>query len=227
MEFPNPFQGRIRPRRRVKRRRRVNIKADQWSRGQAAKFLMAARPMVRDITLFALNAGFRLSEILLLTATSRYEGEEYDRVYRGEDGWECCFSPKDQKSSLDGASALNEVCMEVLGRQAPLDVLERDDQGQSIVHRYFFHYNGRPLSRRLFNEWFREDRAKAGLPATFVFKHTRKTCGQWMLDAGASLADVQHQLRHEDPRTTREWYVVESISGAAAGVHRIEQVSCG
>ena len=219
MEFPNPFQGRLVLGVKKRRKRRIIVQ-DQWTKAEEGALLLAARPLVQDITTFALNTGLRLSEILHLTVSSRYEGEDYDRVFNGEEGWEIFFSPKDQKSGQDSSCALNETALAVLGRQHQITLLETDDFGLPLKHTYIFSWEGQKICRFQFSRWFRKDRKAAELDR-LLFKNTRKTCGQRMLDSGATLRQVQSQLRHEKMSTTEDWYVVPSLSDAASAVKLI------
>ena len=194
-EMPNPFAGRTMSRagrkRSAKSRKGITDRGI-WTPEDEQKFYAHAEPFIADVVKFALQTGCRLGEILNLTMYGEYEGEEYQRV----EGNTLIFSPFDQKSNFWGSCAMNETAQKILKRQT------------AAIHEgklYLFTWGGKRLSNANFSYWFLKARRKAGLKV--VFKDTRKTAGQRMLDRGARMEGVQAQLRHESIQTTEGWYV--------------------
>lgn len=203
--MPNPFARRTISRKDSKEhsRRVIDINGrGVWTLSDTRRLLLAAEPYVADVVRFALSTGCRLTEILQLTYDGEYRGERYDRII----GRELRFSPADQKSGFWDACHLNNEAFAILQKQQPVTV-------NGLL--YAFTRNGEVLDKRKFNGLFRDARDKAGLPH-LLFKNTRKTCGQRMLEAGASLEGVQAQLRHQSLKTTERWYVSPSIDRAQA-----------
>ena len=197
--MPNPFARRTISQRDQKECARSASDLDGggvWTHSETKKLLLAADPFVQDVVIFALNTGCRLNEILCLTYEGEYRGQRYERIK----GRELRFSPTDQKSNYWDACYLNNEAMTALAKQAP------------TLHRgllYAFSRHGVFVPKRTFNGLFRIAREAAKLPH-LLFKNTRKTCGQRMLDAGADLEGVQAQLRHRSIKTTERWYVTPS-----------------
>ena len=190
-DIPNPFQGRLMS--------RVDAKSQAQrkrvlSQSEQAALLLACPPLARDISKFALLTGFRQGEILSLT---------WDRVI----GDIVIFSPDDQKSRKFGKRVLSDEALSILNRQPKQGI-------------YIFHVDGQKLRKETLGRWFRKARTVAGVEDV-KFHDTRKTAGQSMLDAGASLEGVQAQLGHDDIRTTQKWYVDPSVDMARDAVRRI------
>lgn len=219
MDVPNPFRGRTRVEAYRPRERRGEIR-ERWQESETERFLAVAEPIIRDITIFALNTGCRISEILNLTMTSRYMGASYERVYQSPKGWRLCFSPKDQGSKHDSVCALNATAVEVLERQERAEVNERDGSGKPLLHTYCFSLDGNKISRDQFAYRFNRERGRAGL-AHLQFRHTRNTCAQRMLDKGASLEDVRVQLRLASVEYVRQMFFVPQIGPTASVVDKI------
>lgn len=212
LDIPNPFEN-INPFEDSQRfrKREAEIRA-HWSSEDIEKFLATARPIVRDIVEFGLHTGCSISEILKLVETSRYRGETYQRIVERDGTHWLVFSPHDQRSGQDALCRLNSTALTILERQQRAEVAEFDDQGNPILHKYLFSFDEHQIKRDRFRWWFKQDRNSAGLPHV-QFKHLRKTCAQRMIDDGASLADVQKQLRFE------KFESVEQMFGYA-GVRR-------
>jgi integrase len=190
-DIPNPFQGRLMSRVDAKS---VVTRKRVLTASEEAAILLACPPLARDIAKFALLTGFRQGEILGLT---------WDRVI----GDVVIFTPDDQKSRKFGKRVLSEEALAILNRQ--------DKRGI-----YVFHVEGQKLRKETLGRWWRKARAMVGLEDV-KFHDTRKTAGQKMLDAGASLEGVQAQLGHDDIRTTQKWYVDPSVEMARDAVRRI------
>ena len=202
-DMPNPFAGRAMSRagrKRASKSRRDVTDRGLWSKEDEERFCAHAPEFVADVTRFALLTGCRLGEILALVDEDVYSGEWYRRI----EGNEIIFSPQDQKSNFWGSCFMNDKALEILNRQKSTVI-----DGKN----YRFSWGGKALSTFNFNYYFKRARRKAGLP-DLVFRNTRKTCGQRMLDAGADLEGVQAQLRHESIQTTESWYVRPAMSRA-------------
>lgn len=195
-QMPNPFAGKAmsrQGRKKAAKSRRDVTDRGIWSKEDENLFIAHAPEFIGDVVKFALLTGLRLGEILDLVDEDEYEGERYQRI----DGNEIIFSPMDQKSTFWGSCYMNEEALAILKKQTPL---VRDGKI------YRFAWEGKLLSCSNYNYYFRKVRDGINRPG-LIFKNTRKTCGQRMLDAGADLEGVQAQLRHESILTTEGWYV--------------------
>lgn len=193
-DMPQPFAGRL-----ISARDRA-VKPQTWhvlTRAEEARLLLAASPLARDIIVFALATGCRQAEILGL----RWEQLDGDLIH---------FAPDQQKANRYSTRALSDAALSVLARQP--------ENGPLV-----FHESGRPIGRfRWHHQMWHPARIKAGLPG-FRFHWLRKTCGQRMLDAGASMVAVQYQLGHAESRTTERAYVREPLSVIRDAVRLVEK----
>lgn len=190
-EVNNPFEGRLIS--------KADAKACQpqkriLSFAETASVLLAPPPMLRDIVEFALLTGFRQGEIL---------GLDWDRVI----GDTVIFTPHDQKSGKFGKRALSDPALAILNRQPRKGPL-------------VFHDDGNRIRKETLGRWWRAALKAAGVTGT-TFHDLRKTAGQRMLEAGASMEAVQAQLGHDDVRTTQMWYVTPSIDLAREAAKRV------
>lgn len=163
------------------------------SHAETARLLLASPPLLRDIVEFALLTGFRQGEIL---------GLERERVI----GDVVIFTPADQKSGKFGKRALSAPASAIIERQ-PAGALVFTVEGKRI-HK-----------KALWRWWHAACETAAIRDATF--HDLRKTAGQRMLDAGASMEAVQAQLGHDDVRTTQKNYVSPSIDLARDAARRV------
>lgn len=157
---------------------------------------LVAGPWLRGMIAFALATGLRVTEQLELT---------WDRV-RGD---ELVFRPEDQKSGRDRRRALNATALLVLERQPRAEGCD-----------YVFHVDGEPVKRRTLHDLWTAARERAGID-DLIWHDLRRTCGQRMLEAGATIAEVQAQLGHEDSKTTERNYTTPSVMLAKQGVARL------
>lgn len=190
-EVNNPFEGRLIS--------KADAKASQpqkrtLSYAETAAVLLASHPMLRDIVEFALLTGFRQGEIL---------GLDWERVV----GDIVIFTPDCQKSGKFGKRALSEPALAILNRQPR--------KGNLV-----FHCDGERIRKETLGRWWRAALKAAGVTGT-TFHDLRKTAGQRMLEAGASMEAVQAQLGHDDVRTTQMWYVTPSIDLAREAAKRV------
>lgn len=191
-DITNPFQRQIEAR-SPKRTRYL-------SDAEEKRLLLACEGWLRDIVIFALNTGLRVSEIIDLT---------WDRIH----GDEIHFQAADQKSNREGRRALNDAAMAVVARR-------RCGTAETV----FANPDGTKLQRRhLHSEW-RDAVDRAGLP-DLRFHDLRRSCGQRLLEAGCSMEAVQAQLGHEDVRTTQSSYVSPSINLAKEAVKKLRGVN--
>lgn len=190
-ELPNPFQGRLISKADA---RSVQKRKRVLTQREQSALLLALPPLGKDIARFALLTGFRQGEILSLT---------WERVV----GDVVIFTPEDQKSRKFGKRVLSDEALAIVNRQPK-------------VSPYVFSYKGQKIQKETLSRWWRAARASAGLEDV-RFHDTRKTAGQIMLDAGASLEGVQAQLGHDDLRTTQMWYVDPSLERARDAVRRV------
>lgn len=163
------------------------------SYAETARLLLASPPLLRDIVEFALLTGFRQGEILSL---------DRERIV----GDIVIFTPEHQKSGKFGKRALSVPALAIIDRQ-PSGV-------------FVFTHDGRRLRKETLGRWWRAACAAADIQGA-TFHDLRKTAGQRMLNAGASMEAVQAQLGHDDVRTTQTWYVSPSIDLARDAVLRV------
>lgn len=163
------------------------------SHAETARLLLASPPLLRDIVEFALLTGFRQGEILAL---------DRERIV----GDVVIFAPEHQKSGKFGKRALSAPALTIVNRQ-PDGV-------------FVFTQNGRRIRKETLGRWWRAACQAAEVTGA-TFHDLRKTAGQRMLDAGASMEAVQAQLGHDDVRTTQTWYVSPSIDLARDAVRRV------
>lgn len=190
VDLTNPFRDQIKS--------DTNKRERYLTETEEKALLLAAGPWLRGVIAFALNTGFRVTEILELT---------WDRVK----GDEVIFTPKTQKSGRHRRRALNDSALYILGRQ-------------ENVCDHVFTLNGEPVKRRALHELWSEARDRAGI-TDLIFHDLRRTCGQRMLEGGASITEVQAQLGHEDSKTTEKSYTSPSVRLAKQGVSRMRGVS--
>lgn len=112
------------------------------------------------------------------------------------------FTPEHQKSGKFGKRALSAPA---------LAIIERQPSGVFVFPR---------IRKETLGRWWRAA-CKAADVTGATFHDLRKTAGQRMLDAGASMEAVQAQLGHDDVRTTQTWYVSPSLDLARDAVRRV------
>lgn len=190
-DVQNPFKGRLISKADA---RTIKPRKRVLSPAEEAAILLASPPLLRDIVSLALFTGFRQGEIL---------GLEWDRVV----GDVVMFTPDSQKSGKHGCRALSASAVAIINRQ---------ERAGPLV----FHYQGQRIRKETLIRWWRKACEKAKVEDA-IFHDTRKTAGQRMLEAGASMEAVQAQLGHDDVRTTQAWYVSPSIDLARDAVQRI------
>lgn len=193
-DMPNPFLGRLMS---VKdRHARPPSTWEVLSRADEAKLLLGAKPIARDVIAFAIATGLRRGEILAL---------RWDQIH----GDVVTFRPDQQKAGRHSSRILSPVALAVLARQP--------EQGPLV-----FHENGKPIDRyRWHHHLWSPARRNAGLVG-YQFHWLRKTCGQRMLDAGASIVAVQYQLGHASSRTTETTYVREPLDVVRQAVAAVD-----
>lgn len=189
-DLSNPFKGLVKA--DTQKRERYLTGAEQKA------LLLAAGPWLRGVIAFALNTGFRVTEILELT---------WDRV-RGD---EVLFTPESQKSNKRRSRALSDSARAILERQE-----------RACDH--VFTLRGKPVKRRELHDLWADARDRAGI-VDLIFHDLRRTCGQRMLEAGATIYEVQAQLGHEDSKTTERSYTSPSVLLAKQGVSKMRGVS--
>jgi integrase len=179
-DIANPFAGRL-----MSEKDRLAQRPAPWvelSRADEVRLLTACQPWLRDIVVFAIETGFRQSEVLGLT---------WDRV----NGDEVTFTPETQKSRRYGTRLLSEEAQAIIARQPAMS-------------EFVFQRGGRRIRRDAFYKEWRKARSKAGLEG-FQFHWCRKTAGQRILDATGNVVLAQYQLGHSDLRTTQRIYTKE------------------
>lgn len=189
-DLSNPFKGMVTA--DTQKRERYLTYAEQKA------LLLAADPWLRGVIAFALNTGFRVTEILELT---------WDRVK----GDEVLFTPDKQKSNKRRCRALSESARAIVDRQPR-------------VCEHVFTLRGKPVKRRELHDLWADARDRAQIE-DLIFHDLRRTCGQRMLEAGATIYEVQAQLGHEDSKTTERSYTSPSVLLAKQGVSRMRGVS--
>ncbi|HMM77687.1 MAG TPA: tyrosine-type recombinase/integrase [Gammaproteobacteria bacterium] len=98
-------------------------------------------------------------------------------------------------------------------RHLSLLVVHRLDKSTS----YVFMLEDEKVPRRKLHDLWTEARDRAQIK-DLIWHDLRRTCGQRMLDAGASIEAVQAQLGHERTETTQRAYVTPSVTQAKEGV---------
>jgi len=196
LDCPNPFAGRT-----MTKRDRVALEPRQWrdfTPAEEARVFLAADPAMRDIILFALATGCRLSEILHLT---------WDRVLPDR----LIFTPATQKSGRHGVRMLNATAVAVIAKQR--------ERGPYV----FSDARGRPYKRDVMGARWVQIRKKAQIgPVTF--HDLRRIAGQRMLEATGDLVAVQHQLGHADYRVTQETYTQAPVERMRAAVRAVDNI---
>jgi integrase len=135
-------------------------------------------PLRRAFVLTALYSGLRLFEVGLLERQD-VEGHEV-----GREGGPGLLQVRRGKGGFERVSLLYEP-----GLAALLEVLP----AKGLVFRTS---TGRPWDRKYVSRWWREAADAAGCPATFHSLRHRHAC--WLIDRGATDADVALQLGHHD-----------------------------
>lgn len=182
-EIANPFTQQIKP--GTGERKRYLTESEE------RRLYLAAGRWLRDMVVFALATGMRVTEQLEL---------RWDRI----EGDEVLFAPADQKSGKTRRRALNAAALAVLERQPR-------------VAAHVFTLDGEPVKRRRLHDIWTEARDRAEVE-DLIWHDLRKTCGQRMLEAGATMEAVQAQLGHERTETTQKSYTMPSVSLAKQGV---------
>lgn len=162
-----------------------------YSPEEARAIMAHLEPDFARVWRFILLSGFRVSEALQLTR---------DRV--SQDG-RVTFAPRQQKSGRAGVRVLSPAALALL-----------DADGV-----WAFTRGGKPISQDTFGRHFRKARERAGIAG--CIRDGRTTAGQWALDAGATLDEVQAMLGHESRATTEGFYVRPTPQLARNAVNRI------
>jgi len=196
IDCPNPFAGRA-----MTKRDRAALEPRQWrdfTPAEEARVFLAADPVMRDIILFALATGFRLSEILRLT---------WDRVLPDR----VIFTPETQKNGRHGVRMLNATALACITKQT--------ERGPYV----FGDSRGKPYSRGVIGSRWVRVREKARIGGV-TFHDLRRIAGQRMLEATGDLVAVQHQLGHADYRVTQETYTQAPVERMRAAVKAVDKV---
>lgn len=108
----------------------------------------------------------------------------------------------------------------------PLEVMwaVRGAVGDRVEGALLLNSWGERLDRKACQRIIDRCRERAGIATKCTPHGLRRTCATVLLDFGTSMRDVQHQLRHADPRTTSVCYDMARKNHAGQASHRLSSV---
>ena len=157
---------------------------DRWlSTGEEERLLLAARPWLKDIILFALNTGMRMGEILGLTWVGVDLFRRIVTVFKSKNG---------ERRSIPLNQTALELLMHKYGSRLVDTELVFPSEAQTRL-------NASNISRSLN---LALEKAKM---TDFHFHELRHTCATRMVQGGVDLYKVQRLLGHKSPIMTQRY----------------------
>lgn len=177
-----------------------NNKRDRWlSYDEELRLLNASPNWMRDLIVFALNTGMRLSEILTLTWDQIDLNRKILIIFNSKNG---------EKRGIP----LNEIVFEMLKNKSKVRSID--------TNLVFYNDNHKQFNKVFVSHRFAKIVKKAGID-DFRFHDLRHTFATRLVQAGVDIYRVCHLLGHKDLKTTQRYahHYPESLRSAVEALY--------
>jgi site-specific recombinase XerD len=177
-----------------------NNKRDRWlSYDEELRLLNASPDWMRDLIVFALNTGMRLSEILTLTWDQIDLNRKILIIFNSKNG---------ERRGIP----LNEIVFEMLKNKSKVRSIK--------TNLVFYNDNHKQFNKVFVSHRFAKIVKKSGID-DFRFHDLRHTFATRLVQAGVDIYRVSHLLGHKDLKTTQRYahHYPESLRSAVEALY--------